>query len=120
VQASWLLFSRIASVDETCLSGLGGNLNTGAHFGIHLNDLGRLREILLWIRLLTTAERNNFRFTKFLINFLSNVDGSAGVRMARNRLQTTAKTRESPALWSEANSNKRPLSRPFSLTSTIP
>jgi hypothetical protein len=46
------------------------------HFGIRLNDLGKLREILPWIRLLTTAGRNNFRLAKFLINFLSNVDRS--------------------------------------------
>jgi hypothetical protein len=119
VQASWLLFSRITSVDETCLSGLGGNLNTGGHFGIHLNDLGRLREILLWIRLLTTAGRNNFRFTKFLINFLSNVDGSAGVRVARNRADDRQDERISSAL-ERSDKDKRPLSRPFSLTSTIP
>jgi hypothetical protein len=84
VQASWLLFSWIASVDETCLSGLGGNLNTGAHFGIHLNDLGRLREILLWIRLLTTAERNNFRFyeisNKFLIKCRWKCWGESGAQ----------------------------------------
>jgi hypothetical protein len=41
VQASWLLFLRIASVDEPVCQVLGGNLNTGGHFGIHLNDLGK-------------------------------------------------------------------------------
>src|SRR5882724_9713413 len=67
--------------------GLGGNLNTGGHFGICLNDLGKLRQILLWTHLLATLGRNNFRLTEFLINFLSNVDGS-GLR-AKNSPAST-------------------------------
>lgn len=58
-------FSRgFASVDEPVCQVWETRIQV-VIFEFHLNDLGKLREILLWIRLLTTAGRNNFRFTKF-------------------------------------------------------